>query len=76
MGLFSMSAHAASVDLPAFAAAATADAVTGERNFLPFIPHAAAHGTVVTTTATEDIEAVGVNTPEELARVEAHLTSR
>ncbi len=76
MGLFSMSAHAASVDLPAFAGAATADAVTGERNFLPFIPHAAAHGTVVTTTATEDIEAVGVNTPEELARVEAHLTSR
>jgi bifunctional UDP-N-acetylglucosamine pyrophosphorylase / glucosamine-1-phosphate N-acetyltransferase len=76
MGLFSVSAHAASVDLRAFASTATSDAGTGERNFLPFIPHAAAHGTVITVPATEDIEAVGVNTPEELARVEAHLTSR
>jgi bifunctional UDP-N-acetylglucosamine pyrophosphorylase/glucosamine-1-phosphate N-acetyltransferase len=76
MGLFSMSAHAATVDLPAFAAAAAPDAGTGERNFLPFIPHAAEHGTVVTVAATEDIEAVGVNTPEELARVAAHLMSR
>lgn len=76
MGLFSMSAHAAMVDLPAFAATAMPDAVTGERNFLPFIPYVAAHGTVVTIAATEDIEAVGVNTPEELARVEARLRSR
>jgi bifunctional UDP-N-acetylglucosamine pyrophosphorylase/glucosamine-1-phosphate N-acetyltransferase len=76
MGLFSLSAHAALVDLPAFAASATADARTGERNFLPFVPLAAARGSVVTIPATEDIEAVGVNTPDELARVEAHLKAR
>jgi bifunctional UDP-N-acetylglucosamine pyrophosphorylase/glucosamine-1-phosphate N-acetyltransferase len=76
MGLFSLSAHAAMVDLPAFAASATADARTGERNFLPFVPLAAARGSVVTIPATEDIEAVGVNTPDELARVEAHLKAR
>jgi len=76
MGLFSLSAHAAMADLPAFATNATPDAGTGERNFLPFVPLAAAHGAVVTIPATEDIEAVGVNTPEELARVEAHLKSR
>ena len=76
MGLFSLSADAAMADLPAFATEATPDAGTGERNFLPFIPLAAARGSVVTIPATEDIEAVGVNTPEELARVEAHLKSR
>jgi bifunctional UDP-N-acetylglucosamine pyrophosphorylase / glucosamine-1-phosphate N-acetyltransferase len=76
IGLFSLAAHAAMVDLPAFATTATPDAGTGERNFLPFIPHAAARRSVVTIPATEDIEAVGVNTPDELARVEAHLKSR
>ena len=76
MGLFSLSVDAAMADLPAFATKATPDAGTGERNFLPFIPLAAARGLVVTIPATEDIEAVGVNTPEELARVEAHLKSR
>ena len=76
MGLFSLSARAAAEDLPAFARTARADAGTGERNFLPFVPHAAARGTVVTVAATEDIEAVGVNTPDELTLVEAHLLSR
>jgi CTP:molybdopterin cytidylyltransferase MocA len=76
MGLFSLSAHAALVSLPSFALSASADGSTGERNFLPFIPTAAAHGAVVTILATEDIEAVGVNTPEELARVEAYLKAR
>jgi bifunctional UDP-N-acetylglucosamine pyrophosphorylase/glucosamine-1-phosphate N-acetyltransferase len=76
MGLFSLSAHAAMADLPAFASNATADAGTGERNFLPFVPLAAAHGSVLTIAATEEIEAVGVNTPDELARVEAHLKAR
>ena len=76
IGLFSLSAQAATIDLPVFATTATSDAATGERNFLPFIPHAAAHGVVVTIPATEDIEAVGVNTPDELARVDAHLKAR
>lgn len=76
MGLFSLSAQAAAIDLRAFAASATPDTGTGERNFLPFIPYAAARGPVVTIEATEDIEAVGINTPEELARVEAYLAAR
>jgi bifunctional N-acetylglucosamine-1-phosphate-uridyltransferase/glucosamine-1-phosphate-acetyltransferase GlmU-like protein len=76
MGLFSLSVRAAVEDLPAFAGTALADAGTGERNFLPFIAYAAARGTVATIAATEDIEAVGVNTPDELALVEAHLLGR
>lgn len=76
MGLFSLSSHAAAIDLPAFAASATPDAGTGERNFLPFIPYAAARGPVVTIAATEDIEAVGINTPGDLVRIAAHLAAR
>jgi bifunctional UDP-N-acetylglucosamine pyrophosphorylase / glucosamine-1-phosphate N-acetyltransferase len=76
MGLFSLSFRAATVDLPAFASTATPDAGTGERNFLPFIPRAAACGEVVIIEATDAIEAVGVNTPDDLALVEAHLLSR
>lgn len=76
IGLFSLSARAAAIDLRAFAASATPDPGTGERNFLPFIPHAAARGPVVTIEATEDIEAVGINTPDDLARIEVHLAAR
>jgi len=76
MGLFSLSVRTAVEDLPAFAGTALADAGTGERNFLPFIAYAAARGTVATIAATEDIEAVGVNTPDDLALVEAHLLAR
>lgn len=76
MGLFSLSAQAAAIELRAFAASATPDPGTGERNFLPFIPYAAARGPVVTIEATEDIEAVGINTPDDLARIEAHLAAR
>ena len=39
-------------------------------------PTPPARGTVVTIAATEDIEAVGVNTPDDLALVEAHLLAR
>jgi hypothetical protein len=76
MGLFSLSVRAAVQDLAAFAETALADAGTGERNFLPFIAYAAARGKVATIAATEDIEAVGVNTPDDLALVEAHLLAR
>ena len=76
MGLFSLSAHAAAIDLPAFAATAIPDAGTGERNFLPFVPYQAARGVVVTIAPTEDIEAIGINTPDDLARVEAYLNTR
>ena len=76
MGLFSLSAGTAAEQLPAFAQTARADDGTGERNFLPFVPYAAARGDVVTITSTEDVEAVGVNTPGELSLVETHLRAR
>jgi CTP:molybdopterin cytidylyltransferase MocA len=76
MGLFSLSAEAAASDLAVFSASAVPDDGTGERNFLPFIPWLAGRKPVAIIAATEDIEAVGVNTPDDLARVAAHLTSR
>jgi CTP:molybdopterin cytidylyltransferase MocA len=76
MGLFSLSAEAAASDLALFAASAVPDRGTGERNFLPFIPWLAERKSVATIAATQDIEAVGVNTPDDLARVAAYLTSR
>jgi bifunctional N-acetylglucosamine-1-phosphate-uridyltransferase/glucosamine-1-phosphate-acetyltransferase GlmU-like protein len=78
IGLFSLSRSTYLSELPEFAATAGREsgAATGERNFLPFIPWLAARQQVVTFPATEDIEAVGVNTPEELTIVEAALRAR
>jgi CTP:molybdopterin cytidylyltransferase MocA len=76
MGLFSLSAEAAFVRLPAFARQATPDRGTGERNFLPFIPWLAARAPVATIAATDPMEAIGVNTPDDLAAVEAWLRRR
>lgn len=76
MGVFSLSGRAAFERLPAFAQTAQPDGSTGERNFLPFIPWLAATATVTTVEATDPIEAVGINTPGELAEVEAWLASR
>lgn len=76
MGLFSLSAEAAFVHLPAYAAAAAPDRGTGERNFLPFVPWLAARAQVATIAATDPMEAIGVNTPEDLAAVEAWLQRR
>lgn len=78
MGVFSLSRDAYLEDLPRFAAerAVEAGAATGERNFLPFIPWLAARRAIVTFPATEDIEAVGVNTPGELAMIEEALRRR
>jgi CTP:molybdopterin cytidylyltransferase MocA len=73
MGLFSLSAGAAFDDLPQFARGATPDAATGERNFLPFIPWISQRGDVRTIAATHPMEAVGINTPDELAAVSAWL---
>jgi bifunctional UDP-N-acetylglucosamine pyrophosphorylase/glucosamine-1-phosphate N-acetyltransferase len=73
MGLFDLSRDAYLRDLPHFAAAAPPSAGTGERNFLPFIPWLAAKAPVETIAGAAAIETVGINTPEELAAVEAHL---
>ena len=76
MGVFSLSAQAAFERLPAFAETARPEGSTGERNFLPFIPWLARTLPVATIEATDPIEAVGVNTPADLAAVEAWLGSR
>jgi CTP:molybdopterin cytidylyltransferase MocA len=66
--------------LPAYAREVSIGTTTGERNFLPFIAWLAAsagrRGHVVTFPAVDDMEAVGVNTPEELQRVERYLIAR
>jgi bifunctional UDP-N-acetylglucosamine pyrophosphorylase / glucosamine-1-phosphate N-acetyltransferase len=73
MGLFDLSLDAYLRMLPVFASAATSSSGTGERNFLPFIPWLAARAQVETFPGVAAIETVGINTPEELAAVEAHL---
>lgn len=62
--------------LPQYARDPSIGARTGERNFVPFVSWVAARGTVATVACTEPEEAIGVNTPAELARVEAHLRQR
>jgi CTP:molybdopterin cytidylyltransferase MocA len=76
MGLFSLSASAFLDLLPAFATEVERSAGTGERNFLPFIPWVAARHEVATFSPVDEAEAVGVNTPEELAAVERYLAAR
>jgi NDP-sugar pyrophosphorylase family protein len=76
MGLFSLARDAYLGRLPQFAAAPETGTGTGERNFLPFIPWIAARGEVVTFPCVDEMEAVGVNTPEELRAVEAYLSAR
>lgn len=73
MGLFSLSRHAYESALPDYARSAPLGRETEERNFLPFIPWLAATGRVMTVDSHDPIEALGVNTPEDLHRMEAHL---
>lgn len=73
MGLFDLSLDGYLRHLPDFAAGAIESPGTGERNFLPFIPWLASRALVETIAGTEPIESVGINTPAELAAVEAHL---
>lgn len=75
-GLFSLSQSAYLDLLGAFAADPGTGGATGERNFLPFIPWAAERGPVVTFPCTEAAEAIGVNTPEDLAVAERTLKQR
>jgi bifunctional N-acetylglucosamine-1-phosphate-uridyltransferase/glucosamine-1-phosphate-acetyltransferase GlmU-like protein len=76
MGLFSLSRTTYMDWLPEFASAAEAGETTGERNFLPFIPWVAARGDVMTFDCVDEMEAVGVNTPDELRLVERYLATR
>jgi bifunctional N-acetylglucosamine-1-phosphate-uridyltransferase/glucosamine-1-phosphate-acetyltransferase GlmU-like protein len=74
-GLFALSRQAYLEHLPVFARDQVPGAGTGERNFLPFVPWMARRGIVRTFPVRDPIESVGINTPEDLALVEAHLHS-
>jgi len=76
MGLFALTRGAYLDDLPVYASAPGMGRVTGERNFLPFIPWLAARRPVMTFPAVDAMEAVGVNTPDDLIRVERYLAAR
>jgi bifunctional UDP-N-acetylglucosamine pyrophosphorylase / glucosamine-1-phosphate N-acetyltransferase len=73
LGLFRLSRRAYLRVLPQFARTATRSAATAERNFLPFIGWLREHGTVRTFPGQDEMESIGVNTPEELKLLEAHL---
>jgi dolichol-phosphate mannosyltransferase len=75
-GLFSFSRDAFLSRLPEYAVSLETGAGTGERNLLPFIPWISEFGDVVVFPCVEDIEAVGINTPEELKEVETQLARR
>ena len=77
MGLFALSADAYLELLPRYARASATGRATGERNFLPFIPWLeAAEQQVITFPSVDETEAVGVNTPAELALVERYLAAQ
>jgi bifunctional UDP-N-acetylglucosamine pyrophosphorylase/glucosamine-1-phosphate N-acetyltransferase len=76
MGLFALSADGYRNLLPACAAEAPTGVATEERNFLPCIPRLAARGQVRTFPAQDPIEAVGVNTPDELRLIAEYLNQR
>lgn len=76
MGLFSLSRSAFDHDLHQYASEVVPGQSTGERNFLPFIAWLSSRAAVVTFPCTDPMEAVGINTPEELRQVEAWLQTR
>ena len=73
MGLFAVSAHAYFELLPRYADEAAPGSATEERNFLPFIGWLHGQAEVLTISGHDPMESVGINTLEELARVETFL---
>ena len=76
MGLFSVSRLAYLEDLPVYARSVEPGTATKERNFLPFIPWVASGQDVVVFPCIDEMEAVGINTPEDRLVVEAYLSCR
>ncbi len=77
LGVFSLSPDGYFNWLPRFRAEALQASATRERNFLPFIPWMAQHGhRVLTFPCTNEMEAVGINTPEDRLRLEQYLLAR
>jgi bifunctional N-acetylglucosamine-1-phosphate-uridyltransferase/glucosamine-1-phosphate-acetyltransferase GlmU-like protein len=75
-GLFALSLAAYRDLLPEFARHVEPAKGTRERNFVPFVAWLAGRARVVTFPCTDPEEAIGVNTPEELTRIEAYLRAR
>jgi bifunctional UDP-N-acetylglucosamine pyrophosphorylase/glucosamine-1-phosphate N-acetyltransferase len=75
-GVFDLSADSYLGWLTAYAREPEIGARTGERNFVPFVAYASRRGRVVTVPCAEAAEALGINTPGDLALVEAHLLAR
>jgi bifunctional UDP-N-acetylglucosamine pyrophosphorylase/glucosamine-1-phosphate N-acetyltransferase len=76
MGLFALPSQSFFGLLPRYADNVAAGAATGERNFLPFIAWVNRDRDVVTFPAVDEMEAVGVNTPDDLRAVETYLAAR
>jgi bifunctional UDP-N-acetylglucosamine pyrophosphorylase/glucosamine-1-phosphate N-acetyltransferase len=75
-GVFDLSRQGYLEWLPRYAADPAIGARTGERNFVPFAAWAAGRGDVITVPCSEPQEAIGINTPADLALLEAHLRTR
>jgi bifunctional UDP-N-acetylglucosamine pyrophosphorylase / glucosamine-1-phosphate N-acetyltransferase len=76
-GLFALSPAAYLEQLPRYVAALdAAGAASGERNFLPFLPWIERVGRVTTFPCLDVEETIGVNTPADLAVIEAYLGRR
>lgn len=75
-GVFDLSLAAYLEWLPLYERSVEVGGTTGERNFLPFLRWAAERGEVETFPCVEPEEAIGINTPRELAIVEAYLRAR
>jgi bifunctional UDP-N-acetylglucosamine pyrophosphorylase/glucosamine-1-phosphate N-acetyltransferase len=74
MGLFSLSPDAYFNLLPQFGREAAQAVSTRERNFLPFLPWLVQRGhSVLTFASTDEMEAIGINTPDDRRRLEAYL---
>ena len=74
MGLFSLSPDAYFNLLPQFGSEAMQATSTRERNFLPFLPWLVQRGhAVLTFPSTNELEAIGINTPDDCRRLEAYL---
>lgn len=76
MGVFALGRDTFQIDLDDYARAVVPAAGTGERNFVPFVPWLAQRKTVVTFPCTDPMEAIGINTPDELHAIEAWLRTR
>ena len=76
MGLFGLTREAFDSDLEEYAREVVPGGTTRERNFVPFVPWLAQRKTIATFPCSDPMEAIGINTPEELRQVEAWLRTR